>query len=147
MDMQILRSLFQACIEASELLNLDADFRDELRSLLPRLAPLQVGKDGQLQEWLEDWDDPADHHRHLSHLWAFILVMKSPLSKRPSSLRPPLDPSNFRGAGMMGMVDGVEGCLWARLLEGERSYQQLHNLLSAVDEDRISYKDGGTISI
>jgi alpha-L-fucosidase 2 len=144
MDMQILRSLFGACIEASELLGVDADFRDELHRLLPRLAPLQIGKHGQLQEWLEDWDDPADHHRHLSHLWGVYPGHQITPRQTPELAAAAAKSIEFRGTGMMGWTMAWKVCLWASLLDGERAYQQLRNLLTAVDEDRISYKDGGT---
>jgi alpha-L-fucosidase 2 len=68
-DMSILRNLFEGCMQASETLGVDADLRKQLQEMSQRLAPLQIGKFGQLQEWLDDWDDPDDHHRHLSPLW------------------------------------------------------------------------------
>jgi alpha-L-fucosidase 2 len=58
MDMQILRDLFAQCIEASEILEKDEAFRERLEQMRERLAPMQIGKYGQLQEWLQDWDDP-----------------------------------------------------------------------------------------
>jgi len=67
--MQILHALFACCIEASEILGKDKNFRSKLHKTRQRLAPMQIGKHGQLQEWFEDWDDPDDKHRHLSHLW------------------------------------------------------------------------------
>ncbi len=144
MDMEILRSLFQATIEASELLDVDADFRDKLRNLAPRLAPLQIGKYGQLQEWLEDWDDPNDRHRHLSHLWGLYPGHEITPRRTPKLAAAAAKSIEFRGTGGMGWTMAWKVCLWARLLEGERAYQQLKNLLTAEDEDRISYKDGGT---
>ncbi len=69
MDHQIIRSLFKACIEASGILNADKPFADTLKKLLPEIAPYKVGRFGQLQEWMEDIDDPDNKHRHVSHLW------------------------------------------------------------------------------
>jgi alpha-L-fucosidase 2 len=74
MDMEILRDLFANCIQASEILGRDKKFRQQLAATRARLAPLQIGSAGQLQEWLEDWDTnaPDIHHRHVSHLYGLF---------------------------------------------------------------------------
>ena len=69
MDHQIIRCLFQACVEASRVLEQPTKRSSPAREMIPRLAPNQVGQHGQLQEWLEDKDDPKNTHRHVSHLW------------------------------------------------------------------------------
>ena len=69
MDLQIVRELFTNTIEAATLLGVDAPFRAQLATALPKLAPMQIGKHGQLQEWLEDFDEVEPHHRHVSHLY------------------------------------------------------------------------------
>jgi len=69
MDHQIIKSLFKACIEASTVLGTDKAFTDTLREMLPRIAPYRIGRFGQLQEWMQDIDDPGNKHRHVSHLW------------------------------------------------------------------------------
>jgi len=69
MDHQIIRTLFKNCIAATELLGVDAEFKNTLQQKLTLLAPNQIGKYGQLQEWLEDKDDTTNKHRHVSHLW------------------------------------------------------------------------------
>ena len=70
MDHAIIRSLFKACVEAARVLNTDGEFAARLADMWPRIAPNQVGQYGQLQEWLEDKDDPQNTHRHVSHLWS-----------------------------------------------------------------------------
>jgi alpha-L-fucosidase 2 len=74
MDMEILRDLFTNCIQASEILGTDKNFRAQLAAARARLAPLQIGSAGQLQEWLQDWDMQAPdlHHRHVSHLYGLF---------------------------------------------------------------------------
>src|SRR5262249_31806019 len=72
MDHQIVRELFSNTIEAAEILDVDAEFREKLKSLRGRIAPNQIGQYGQLQEWLEDVDDPNNRHRHVSHLWGLF---------------------------------------------------------------------------
>ncbi len=71
MDEQIIRDLFGNCIQAERILGTDADFSTKIEAARERLAPDQIGKAGQLQEWREDWDleAPDIHHRHVSHLY------------------------------------------------------------------------------
>lgn len=69
MDMQILRELFGNCIEAATILGIDKDFRARLAKARAKLAPNQIGKHGQIQEWLEDYEEAAPHHRQVSHLY------------------------------------------------------------------------------
>ena len=69
MDRQIVRSLFGEVIAAAKTLGVDAALRDQLDGMRKQIAPNQIGKYGQLQEWLEDKDDPKNKHRHQSHLW------------------------------------------------------------------------------
>ena len=70
MDREIVRTLFGETIAAAKALNVDADLRDQLAGMRKQIAPLQIGQHGQLQEWMEDTDDPKNQHRHVSHLWA-----------------------------------------------------------------------------
>src|SRR5690625_6150002 len=70
MDMQIIRDLFSHCIEATEVLDLDATFRAELKEALDKLPPLKIGKYGQIQEWDEDFDEAEPGHRHVAHMFA-----------------------------------------------------------------------------
>ncbi len=77
MDHQIIRSLFQAVIEASDILEIDKNFRDTLQQKVKQIAPNQIGRHGQLQEWMEDVDDPNNKHRHVSTYGPFTPVMKS----------------------------------------------------------------------
>src|ERR1019366_10557268 len=70
MDREIVRTLFGETIAAAQALNVDADLRQRLAAMRRQIAPLQIGKHGQLQEWMEDIDDPKNQHRHVSHLWA-----------------------------------------------------------------------------
>mgnify|MGYP002520605350 FL=1 len=69
MDNQLVSDLFSNIEHASEILGVDKEFSDTLKTLRHRLTPMQVGRYGQLQEWAQDWDSPDDHHRHISHLW------------------------------------------------------------------------------
>ena len=90
MDEEILRDLFADAIEAARTLGDDADLQQKWSATRARLAPLQIGSAGQLQEWLEDWDmqAPEIHHRHVSHLFGLFPGTTSTCAARRSSPRP-----------------------------------------------------------
>lgn len=69
MDNQMVNDLFHNTLEAASLMGESSTFMDSLQTVVQNLAPMQVGRWGQLQEWMEDWDNPKDRHRHTSHLW------------------------------------------------------------------------------
>ncbi len=129
-DQQVLLNLFTDCISASEILGCDEDFRHTLRKIIPRLCPQKIGRYGQLQEWPEDWDDPRDNHRHVSHLIALYPGRDiSPLTtkKLAEAARIVLD---HRGDESTGWSMAWKVCLWARLLNGERAHR-IYRLLTA----------------
>jgi len=122
MDMEILRYLFDACAEASRVLERDAGFRARVLKTRARLAPLQIGKHGQLQEWLEDWDDPEDDHRHVSHLWGVYPGNLITPDGTPELAKAAATSLRFRGDISTGWSIAWKMNLWARLFEGERAY-------------------------
>ncbi|MCX7818105.1 MAG: glycoside hydrolase N-terminal domain-containing protein [Kiritimatiellae bacterium] len=132
MDHQIIRRLFHAVLEADAALGgVDPGLTARLRSLLPRIAPNQIGRHGQLQEWLEDKDDPRNQHRHVSHLWGLhpgddITWVESNLwaAARQSLI--------FRGDAATGWSMGWKINLWARLLNGDRAMVIIRNLVEPV---------------
>jgi len=130
MDHQIIRTLFNAVIQASTILDTDPELRAELLTLVDRIAPNQIGRFGQLQEWLQDKDDPNNKHRHLSHLWGVfpgndICVIKTPALAKAGAVS--LD---HRGMGNVGWSLGWQVNLWARLGEAEKSYAAYSALIS-----------------
>jgi alpha-L-fucosidase 2 len=130
MDMEILRDLFNHCIQAAEILDTDKDFRAKVAATRDRLAPLQIGSAGQLQEWLEDWDmqAPEIHHRHVSHLYA--LFPSDQITPRMPDLFAAAKKSlEIRGDGGTGWSLAWKINLWARLLDGEHAYKMLTLLL------------------
>ena len=86
MTNQIIFELFSSTIQAAEILKKDLAFADTLRKLRQRLPPMQIGQHGQLQEWLDDIDDPKDNHRHISHLYGLFPSNQTPSSPPPSAL-------------------------------------------------------------
>ncbi|MEI6865662.1 glycoside hydrolase N-terminal domain-containing protein [Flavicella sp.] len=128
MDLQILNDLFSNVISASKLLGIDRSFRSQVAKTKFRLAPMKIGRHGQLQEWQEDWDNPEDPHSHVSHLYGLF----------PSSQINPKDtPKLFDAARtsltQRGFADGWPGawriCLWARTGEGNNAYKALNNFV------------------
>ncbi|MGP8225593.1 MAG: glycosyl hydrolase family 95 catalytic domain-containing protein [Terracidiphilus sp.] len=130
MDMEIIRDLFNHCIKAAEILGADKDFRAKVAATRDRLAPLQIGGAGQLQEWLEDWDMKAPEipHRHVSHLYA--LFPSDQITPRTPDLFAAAKKSlEIRGDGGTGWSLAWKVNLWARLLDGEHAYKMLTLLL------------------
>ena len=132
MDMQILRDLFANTIRAAELLGLDSDFRQQLASARARLAPNQIGKAGQLQEWLEDWDLQASdiHHRHVSHLYGLFPGHDITLRSTPDLAAAVKKSLELRGDRATGWATAWRLCLWTHLADGDHAFDILKFLLS-----------------
>ena len=130
MDHQIIRELFANCIEAAKILGIDGDFRRKLTELRSRVAPNQIGQHGQLQEWLQDKDNPRNQHRHISHLYALhpgceITPLKTP--KLAEACRVTL---THRGDGGTGWSKAWKVNFRARLLDGDHAYKMLAGLIT-----------------
>jgi alpha-L-fucosidase 2 len=132
MDMQILRDLFANTIKASELLEVDSDFRAKLVSARSHLAPNQIGHAGQLQEWMEDWDmqAPEMNHRHVSHLYGLFPGNDISVAQTPDFAAAARKSLEIRGDKATGWATGWRICLWAHLQDGNHAYQILKFLLS-----------------
>jgi hypothetical protein len=130
MDMQILRDLFGQCIEASQILETDGTFRERLEQMRGRLAPMQIGKYGQLQEWLQDWDDPNCHHRHSSHLYGLHPSNQITRRDTPELFEAAKKSLTIRGDGGTGWAMAWKINLWARLQDGDHAYRLLRRLLT-----------------
>jgi alpha-L-fucosidase 2 len=131
MDTEILRDLFSNARQAAEILNLDPRLRDELTVARGRLAPAQIGKAGQLQEWLEDWDLSAQdiHHRHVSHLYAVFPSDQITVRGTPELAAAARKSLEIRGDDATGWGLGWRLNLWARLHDAEHAYGILARLL------------------
>lgn len=132
MDMQIVRSLFNACIEAATVLGTDAAFADELKAKVVRLAPNKIGQHGQLQEWMEDIDDPRNQHRHFSHLWGVHPGAEINWKETPDLLKAARRSMIFRGDAATGWSMGWKVNMWARFRDGDHALTILDNLLAPV---------------
>ncbi|MCJ7488487.1 MAG: glycoside hydrolase family 95 protein, partial [Candidatus Aminicenantes bacterium] len=144
-DMELLRDLFEASAEAARILGRDGRFRDDGLRARNRLAPLQIGRYGQLQEYLEDWDDPKDAHRHLSHLYALYPGRQITPRKTPELAAAARTSLIMRGEGGMGWSLAWKTALWARLGEGDSALASLKSLLEPVDISTAEARKGGTL--
>jgi len=132
MDSQILRDLFAHVAEASQILRKDAAFRREVLAARARLPADRIGKAGQLQEWLQDWDmeAPEPHHRHVSHLYGLFPSRQMSRRDTPDLARAARKSLELRGDLSTGWAIGWRINLWARLGEGDRTHDVLKLLLS-----------------
>ena len=128
MDGQILRDLFANCIAATEILDVDEEFRAKVAKTRAQLAPMKIGRHGQLQEWQEDWDNPDRPHSHVSHLYGLF----------PSAQINRFDtPELFNAARTSLIQRGDSGgwpgawriSLWARAGDGDRAHKNLSNVM------------------
>lgn len=142
MDHQIIRNLFSNVIEASTILGVDADLRAQLTSMRARIQPNQIGKHGQLQEWIEDLDDPNNKHRHVSHLWG-IYPGQDITWQNTNFFNAARQSLIYRSDEATGWSMGWKINLWARFLDGDHAFVILKNLLKPVKAQGVSTTGGG----
>lgn len=125
MDMQILRDLFDACMEAAKLFEPGDEFWRRLNDARENLAPMQIGKAGQLQEWLDDWDleAPEIHHRHVSHMYGVYPSQQITREKTPRLFEAAKKSLEIRGDAGTGWSLAWKINIWARLLDGDHAYK------------------------
>jgi alpha-L-fucosidase 2 len=145
MDTQIIRDLFNHCERAAEILRIDKTFSARLAAVRHRLPPMQIGKAGQLQEWLEDWDLEVrePQHRHVSHLYA--LFPSNQITQRGTAalFAAAKKSLELRGDVGTGWSLAWKINLWARLREGDRAYKLLQKALSPVYS--AEFRGGGGV--
>ncbi len=132
MDTQIIRGLFRDCTEAARLLGVDEEFRAQLKRTSDRLPPMQIGRDGRLLEWSEEYEEPDPGHRHISHL--FALHPSDQITPRgtpelAAAARKTLEHRLKNGGGHTGWSRAWIINFWARLENGEQAYENLRQLL------------------
>jgi alpha-L-fucosidase 2 len=132
MDEQIIRDLFTDTIRAAEILGVDVDLREQMAKARARLAPNQIGRAGQLQEWLEDWDTQAPelNHRHVSHLYGLYPSAQITPRDTPELAAAARKSLEMRGDESTGWATAWRLNLWARLLDAEHAYRILTLLLA-----------------
>ncbi|WP_407562286.1 glycosyl hydrolase family 95 catalytic domain-containing protein [Streptomyces sp. 184] len=135
MDMQILRDLFDGCARAGEILGVDADFRGQVLAARERLAPMRIGARGNIQEWLHDWTETEQSHRHVSHLYG--LHPGNQITKRgtPELFEAARRTLELRGDDGTGWSLAWKINFWARMEEGGRAHELIRDL---VTPDRLA---------
>lgn len=146
MDNQIIFDVLSNTLAASEILELPVAYRDSLRTLLSEMAPMQIGRYNQLQEWLEDLDDPKDGHRHVSHAYGLFPSNQISPFTHPQLFQAVKNTLLQRGDKATGWSIGWKINLWARLLDGNHAYKMISNLLVLLPNDEVKeeYPEGRT---
>lgn len=144
-DLAMIRELFTQTMKASQIIDIDSDFRQTLKSNIERLYPYKISESGSLQEWYYDWEDADPKHRHQSHLFGLypghqITPLKTP--ELADACRKTLE---TKGDETTGWSKGWRINLWARLWDGNRSYKMYRELLNYVEPDGVKtdYESGG----
>ena len=131
MDHQIIRSLFQNTAAAAKVLGVDKEFAADITAKAGQIAPNKIGRHGQLQEWMEDIDNPNNKHRHVSHLWG--IYPGSDITPKDKELFSAARQSLlYRGDLATGWSMGWKINLWARFLDGDHANVMLGTLLQPV---------------
>ena len=148
MDNQIVFDVLSQVIAAAKVLGVDNDSLSTINYALSKLPPMQIGKYGQLQEWLIDADDPKDDHRHISHLYGLYPSNQISPYSHPELFTAAANTLKQRGDMATGWSLGWKTNFWARMLDGNHAYQIIKNMLHILpSEDRetiMKYPDGRT---
>ncbi len=141
MDNQLVFDVLTRTALAGEILGKDTNYIARLKSMAKQIPPMQIGKYTQLQEWLEDVDDPKNEHRHVSHLYGLYPGNQISPYTTPELFEASRNSLIYRGDFATGWSIGWKINLWARLLEGNRAYKIINNMLTLVDREN---RDGRT---
>jgi alpha-L-fucosidase 2 len=141
MDNQIVFDVFSTAIRVADLLNTDKSFADSLRQMRAKLPPMHIGQHGQLQEWLDDIDDPNDKHRHISHLYGLFPSNQISAYRTPNLFNASRTTLTHRGDVSTGWSMGWKVNWWAKLQDGNHAYTLIQNQLTPLG---VNKEGGGT---
>ncbi|MDB5229474.1 MAG: Alpha-L-fucosidase [Chitinophagaceae bacterium] len=146
MDMSIIRELFTAVIKSADELNIDNAFKNQVAAAKERLYPFHIGQHGQLQEWFQDWDDPNDKHRHISHLFGLYPGSEITINSTPELAAAAKQSLIERGDVSTGWSMAWKMNWWSRLHDGDHAYKILGAAFNYIDprETREVMGGGGT---
>jgi len=146
MDMSIIRAIFTDVIKAADILNIDQAFSKSLQNAKAKLYPFHIGRNGQLQEWYGDWDDPNDKHRHISHLFGLYPGAQITPKATPLLAKAARETLRERGDVSTGWSMAWKVNWWARLGDGEHAYKILLDAFRFIDpaSSRAEMSGGGT---
>ena len=146
MDNQICFDVLTQTIAAAQILGKDSAYVENLKFQLSNLPPMQIGRYGQLQEWLIDGDDPKDEHRHISHLYGLYPSNQISPYSHPELFTAAANTLKQRGDMATGWSLGWKTNFWARMLDGNHAFQIIKNMLHLLPDDRKmrEYPNGRT---
>ncbi|SMO48170.1 glycoside hydrolase family 95 protein [Gracilimonas mengyeensis] len=130
MDNQLIFDLFTRTAIIGELVGDDPAFIEEINAMKEKIPPMQIGQHGQLQEWMKDWDDPEDQHRHISHLYGFHPSNQISPYRTPELFAAAKQTLLHRGDPSTGWSMGWKVNFWARMLDGDHAYKLITDQLS-----------------
>lgn len=143
MDQQVAWDLFGNCVEAAKILGVEETLAKEFADARARLAPPRVGRFGQLQEWHQDLDDPEDHHRHTSHLWAVFPGRQITPQDTPALAKAAAVSLGHRGTAANGWAFPWRSLIYSRLRDRELAYFWLKGGMGYTTETNLIYDSGG----
>jgi alpha-L-fucosidase 2 len=129
MDNQLVFDVMNNAIHAAKLLHTDSLLVDTMKQIVSQLPPMQIGRWGQLQEWMEDWDKQGDHHRHVSHLYGLYPSNQISPYRTPMLFQAAKTSLISRGDVSTGWSMGWKVNLWARLLDGDHAFKLIKDQL------------------
>ena len=148
MDNQIVTELFTEVLQAAKVLGDSNPLLQTIREQLPQLPPMKVGSWGQLQEWLDDVDDPKDDHRHFSHLYGLYPSNQITAFRTPELFEAAKVSLQHRGDVSTGWSMGWKVCSWARLFDGNHAYKLIQDQLTLTADTFLIFgttkQHGGT---
>ncbi|WP_316829916.1 glycosyl hydrolase family 95 catalytic domain-containing protein [Pedobacter aquatilis] len=139
MDHQIIRTLFRNCVEAAKVLAKDDAFAESLKEKIKEIAPNQIGKFGQLQEWLEDKDDTTNKHRHVSHLWGVFPGDDITWDSNKKVMEAARQSLLYRGDDATGWSLAWKINFWARFKDGDHAMKLIKMLIKPAGNGSGSY--------
>ncbi|WP_313000863.1 glycoside hydrolase family 95 protein [Chryseobacterium gleum] len=142
MDNQLMFDLFTKTKKAAQILNTDSDKIQVWNTIISKLPPMKIGSYGQLQEWMEDLDDPKDNHRHVSHLYGLFPSNQISPFTTPELLDASRTVLIHRGDISTGWSMGWKVNLWAKLLDGNHANKLIKDQLTLVEKDGWGSKGG-----
>ena len=144
MDMQIVRELFNNTMQAATILGVDSDKFSQWTDIIKHTAPNRIGKKGDLNEWLDDWEDADPHHRHVSHLYGLYPYDEITPWDTPKLAKAAEKTLQMRGDGGTGWSRAWKINFWARLQDGNHALILLRQLLRPVSSEITTGQVGGS---
>lgn len=143
MDNQLLFDLFSNSIAAAKILNENKSVIKSWENILQQLPPMQIGQYHQLQEWLQDWDDPQDKHRHVSHLYGLYPSNQISPLRQPELFNAARVSMEQRGDPSTGWSMNWKINLWARLLDGDRAFKLMRDQIKPAGDTQGGVAESG----